>query len=312
LRFIKRTLAAVRAATPHALGCLLCLASLSHADSTREDAADTLVVRYPTLTNVYSQMYNHDYFLEILHLALSSYGHNYRVETVLLPEFRSEVSLAKGLYDVHWLHTNRQREARLRPIRIPLFQGMIGWRLLLIKEQDQERFAAIDSVDELKALRAVQGHDWPDTPILQQHGFSVVRSASWEGMFKMLSTSRIDYFPRAATEIRAELTQFPDLGLAVEKSLALHYPSAYYFFVAPENEELAYIIEKGLNIAIANGSFDQVFMTYFGADIKRMNLGKRTIMRLENPLLPPQTPLGRAELWLDPLRLTPEVDPPED
>src|SRR5690625_1494733 len=83
-------------------------------------APEPLVVRYPALANPYGQVYNHNYYLEMLHLALASSGRDYRVETVPLPDFRevrSEISLAKGVYDIHWLHTNRQRETRLRPIR---------------------------------------------------------------------------------------------------------------------------------------------------------------------------------------------------
>lgn len=308
MTFISHTRAAIRAA--FAIGTLLgLLAFLSGAVLAETGTADTLVVRYPTLTNPYGQVYNHNYYLEILHLALASSGRDYRIETVPLPEFRevrSEISLAKGLYDIHWLHTNRQRETRLRPIRIPLLKGMIGWRLLLIREQDQERFAAITDVDQLRKLRTVQGHDWPDALILQHNGFSVIRSANWEGMFRMLASGRVDYFPRGATEVHSEAAQFTDQGLVVEKTLVLYYPSAYYFFVARDNEALAGVIEKGLNIAIANGSFDQVFRKHFAERIEWFDLSNRTILRLENPLLPPETPLERAELWFDPLQPTPE------
>ncbi|MDQ2076864.1 ABC transporter substrate-binding protein [Marinimicrobium sp. ABcell2] len=277
--------------------------------------ADTLVVRYPVLTNDNGQQYNHDYYLELLTLALDKAGLDYRFETVILPEFReirSELSLAKGIYDIHWLHTNRQRETRLRPIRIPLFKGMIGWRVFLINEKDQERFAGISSVEELKELRTVQGHDWPDTPILQRNGFSVIRSASWEGMFRMLSSGRVDYFPRSAMEVQNELVQFSNQGLVLEQTLALHYPTAYYFFVARENDKLAEAVEKGLNIAIADGSFDTIFMAHFGADIERTNLSSRTVLRLENPLLTEQTPLERAELWFEPLLPPKDPNPARD
>lgn len=299
-----------------AAGALLCLlAFLSGPSLAEPGSADTLVVRYPSLTNPYGQVYNSNYYLEILHLALVNSGRDYRVETVPLPDFRevrSEISLAKGLYDIHWLHTNRQRETRLRPIRIPLLKGMIGWRLLLVREEELESFAAITDVDQLRKLRTVQGHDWPDALIMQHNGFSVIRSANWEGMFRMLASGRVDYFPRGATEVHSEISQFPDHGLAVEQALTLHYPSAYYFFVARENEELAKVIEKGLNIAIANGSFDQVFRKHFAEKINEFDLSNRIILRLENPLLPPETPLERAELWFDPLQPTAEAVSPSE
>lgn len=304
MTFLSHTRAVTKGA--FAVGVLLSLLMFLSGTAVAENGAtEPLVVRYPSLANPYGQVYNHNYYLEMLHLALASSGRDYRVETVPLPDFRevrSEISLATGVYDIHWLHTNRQRETRLRPIRIPLLKGMIGWRLLLIPEQAQERFSAITHVDQLRKLRTVQGHDWPDALILQHNGFSVIRSANWEGMFRMLALGRVDYFPRGATEVHSEIAQFPDHGLAVEQSLVLHYPSAYYFFVARDNDELAEVIEKGLNVAIANGSFDQVFNTYFGEKIEAFDLNSRTVLRLENPLLPPKTPLERAELWFDPLQ----------
>src|SRR5690625_6299745 len=116
-------------------------------------ATEPLVVRYPSLANPYGQVYNHNYYLEMLHLALASSGRDYRVETVPLPDFREgrrEISLPPGVSDIHWLPTNRHRETRLRPIRIQFLKGMIGWRRLLIPEQARERFWAITHLDHLR------------------------------------------------------------------------------------------------------------------------------------------------------------------
>lgn len=274
--------------------------SEEHDEAPNEE--EVMVIRYPALSEEYGQIRT-GYFLELLELALSKSGEAYRLEPVAMSEFResrSVMSVAKGMYDIHWMNTNERRESVLRPIRIPLYKGLIGWRLLMIRKGDAERFAKIDSIEQLKSLNTVQGHDWPDTDVLSRNGFEVVRSASWEGMFKMLYAGRVDYFPRSALEIWDEVETFSELDLTVDKSLTLVYPSAYYFFVNRANEVVAEAIERGLNRALDDGSFDQVFMAHFGEAIRRANLDQRTILRIDNPMLTPQTPLDRQELWYQP------------
>ncbi|WP_036189300.1 substrate-binding periplasmic protein [Marinimicrobium agarilyticum] len=261
-----------------------------------------LVIRYPVLSEDYGQTRD-DYFSRVLALALDKAGEPYRLEPVTLSNFResrSVMSVAKGVYDIHWMNTNPTREMVLRPIRIPLFKGLIGWRLLLLRQQDEDLLEGMSGLKPLKGLTAVQGHDWPDSQVLEANGLEVFRTPHWEGMFKMLYAGRVDYFPRSVLEIWDEQRTFEELDLVVDDHVVLYYPAAYYFFVRKDSHELAALIEKGLNVAIADGSFDRLLMTYFGDDIERANLSERRVIRLENPALTPSTPLEREELWYQP------------
>lgn len=263
---------------------------------------EVMVIRYPALGEEYGQART-DYFVEMLNLALSRSGKVYRLEPVIMSEFResrSVMSVAKGVYDIHWMNTNERRESVLRPIRVPLYKGLIGWRLLMIRDGDQSRFAVLDDLEQFKSLKTVQGHDWPDTDVLRHNGFDVVRSASWEGMFKMLYAGRVDYFPRSALEVWDEVEAFSELDFSVDQTHALVYPSAYYFFVNRANREVAEAIERGLDRAIEDGSFDRLFLSHFGESIRRAKLGQRKILRIDNPMMTPQTPLDRQELWYQP------------
>lgn len=263
---------------------------------------EPLIIRYPVLGEEYGQTRD-NYFSGLLALALDKAGRSYRLEPVTLSNFResrSVMSVAKGIYDVHWMNTNPTRESVLQPIRIPLFKGLIGWRLLLLREQDKNRFDGMKGLEPLKGLTAVQGHDWPDSAILKANGLEVVKTPHWEGMFKMLYAGRVDYFPRSVLEIWDEQRTFDELNLVVDEHIALHYPAAYYFFVRKESRELAALIENGLNKAIEDGSFDRLLMTHFSDDIKRANLSERRVIRLDNPTLTPSTPLEREELWYQP------------
>lgn len=283
------------------IGCLTLVSSQVVSDSTSPDASP-LVIRYPQLGEEYGQTYS-DYCLELLRLALKKSGTDYRLEPITLSNFResrSVMSVAKGLYDIHWMNTNPTRESVLRPIRIPLYKGLIGWRLLMVRGEDENRFSGMTTIDPLRQLKTVQGHDWPDSKVLQSNNLKVVQTPHWEGMFKMLYAGRVDYFPRSVIEVWKEQGVFADLSLAVDPHVVLVYPSAYYFFVRKDNTALADAVEKGLRIALEDGSFDRVLMAHFGDSLKRAKLDERTIIRLENPLMTPQTPLDSPELWYQP------------
>ena len=51
--------------------------------------------------------------------------------------------------------------------------------------------------------------------------------------------------------------------------------------------------------AILDGSFDKLFQQYFGEGIRKAHLETRTVIELQNPLLTPETPTNRPELWYD-------------
>lgn len=104
---------------------------------------------------------NH-YPAELLRLALSKVEKSYRLapSKVDIPQRRALVMLAQGReMDVLWFMTTDEREKILRPIRIPIYKGMGGWRLLMIKAGDAPRFARLSSEQALGKLVAGQGHD---------------------------------------------------------------------------------------------------------------------------------------------------------
>lgn len=243
------------------------------------------------------------YYSQLLALCLSKSDKAYQVEPA---EFHAEqergmklVEANRGL-EVTWTFTTSAREEKLMPIRIPIDRGLFGWRLFLIQKNDQELFKAIETPEQLAKLRAGQGHDWPDTEILQANHFLISGSTTYEGLFDMLARNHIQYFPRSLLEIELELNAHPNHGLAIESHLLLHYPTALYFFVNKNNTELAADIEKGLRIAIQDGSFKKLFDYHFSATIRKSNLANRKVIHINNPLLPPETPLSEKSYWFSP------------
>lgn len=198
--------------------------------------------------------------------------------------------------------TTREREDTLRPIRIPIYKGLYGYRALIIKRADKDRFAAIRSLDALKGLWAGQGQSWPDYEILKANGFQVIGAPLYDALFQMLARGRFDYFPRGLHEPWVEVAEHPDLDLIVDEHLIIHYPAPGYIFVAKDNAALAERLERGFKAAIGDGSFDALFSAHpdMVQVLENANLAERLIFRISNPLLSPETPLDREELWYSP------------
>ena len=249
------------------------------------------------------------YFLAVLQLALEKTADQGNIalqpasEAMTQSRALQRLSEGDGI-DVVWSMTSIEREKQNRPIRIPLLKGLMGYRLLIIRAEDQSWFRRVQTIDQLRELRAGQGHDWPDTEILRANGLAVEATVDYDSLFRMLQLGRFDYLPRAVNEPWEELALRPGRGLAVEEGLMLYYPTAEYFFVHRDNDALAERIELGLRRALADGSFDKLFREHpvnanaFG----KANILKRRIIRLDNPLLPPETPFDQPGLWWAPIR----------
>ena len=207
----------------------------------------------------------------------------------------------KGI-DVVWTMTSVKREAELQAVRIPLLKGLLGYRIFIIRKGEEARFAGIQTLDALKHLTAGQGYDWPDTKILRASGIKVITGTNYNGLFGMLQHKRFDYFPRGVNEAWAEIKAHPDKNLVVEKNLLLQYPAPIYFFVNKENKKLADRLERGLRIAIKDGSFEELFKNHpANKEIFELaKIDKRKIIRLQNPLLPQETPFAEKALWYTP------------
>lgn len=213
---------------------------------------------------------------------------------------RTLVHLAEGrVIDVAWSMTSIAREEELLPVRIPIFKGLIGWRVALVRRGQEQIFARTRTSKDIDMLVAGQGQDWPDTEILRANGLPVVDSTSYDGLFRMLVGGRFDYFPRSVAEITAE-ARTRQQELSIEPNVVFRYPTAAYFFVNPRNTKLAATLRRGFEIAIADGSFDDLFNAHFGHALRALNLGGRRVIELSNPILPAGVPLQRRELWYRP------------
>lgn len=263
--------------------------------------AGPVQINYPILPTKGDPQLN--YMLALLRLACTKAGEQCQLRpgpAMVQGRAIQELRRQQGLIDVIWTMTSVEREKLLLPVRIPLYKGLIGWRVALVPPGRQEMFAEVNDLNELAHFNAGQEHDWPDTVILQNAKLPVVVTPDYESLFSMLAKQRFDYFPRSVIEILNEHHTHADLRLQIDPYLLLYYPTAFYYFVSPKRPQLARMLERGLELAIRDGSFEAVFQQYNGPALRALAVDKRRIIALPNPLLPPNTPLHRKELWYRP------------
>lgn len=209
--------------------------------------------------------------------------------------------LESNALDIIWTATDQEKEQEFLPVRIPLYKGMFGYRIFIIHKNSQHKFSNINTLDDLKQVSLGQGRSWADTKILEANGLKVVKVSKFPSLLYMLDGERYDAFPRGIHEPWGEIESHPQLQLAVEQQLMLVYRMPFYLFVNKNNRALAQRLESGLNKAIADGSFDNLFYAEPGVQkvLQFANLKNRKLIELNNPYLTPETPLARSELWLD-------------
>lgn len=261
-------------------------------------AAGEIVVKYFPVGPIY------EYRWKLLEMALSNTQKDNAV--IRLVPFTEDVTqnrgvqlLQSGVIDVIALGTNAERESQMRPIKIDILRGIVGFRIFVIRAADQARIASMDGKAMRKQLSFGLNSQWADLPIMRASGFTVETSTSYENLFSMLVSGRFDAFPRGLNEAGRELEErkqsYPQL--AVEQTKALFFPFPIYFWVNKENAALAQRIERGLKLSLADGSFRKLFENYHAAEIAMLANAKRQVIRLDNPILPAGSPKPDTRWW---------------
>jgi len=183
--------------------------------------------------------------------------------------------------------STRDRESKLRPIRIPLLKGMNGWRIPLVMSQKILR--NVKNLNDLQRYQAGQLHSWSDTKVLARNHVPIVPGSDYYGLFDMLKNNRFDYFPRSVLEVSGEYQRVKHMGIKIDNNIIIKYPSAYYFYVNKRASSLAHDIEYGLKEAQKDGSFEKIFAQYYGHALEVLSKHDRTSITLKNPLIPLST-----------------------
>ncbi len=205
-------------------------------------------------------------------------------------------------FDIFAAISKPEYEREFQAIYVPLYRGLMGMRLAIVKRSNKGMFKNINDIDDLRKFTAGQGKLWADSTILEANNLPIVKELKYTNLFRMLEADRFDYFPRGAHEPWTEIADNNALDLIVDEHIMLWYDAPFYFFVRKSNTELANHLTEQFNQMIASGEFYDFFINDPDVEIALTNadLASRKIIRLNNPHLTPATPMHRTELWHNP------------
>ncbi len=240
----------------------------------------------------------------LLDMALAKTEHDYgtcRVETTSgLSHARLEAQIQANRIDVGWFNTTNSRETAMLPVRIPLHQGLGGYRILLIRKSDEAKFSGVRDVAGLKQLRAGRVDDELTKAIFQLNKLPTDYSGAHEQLFDMLSHGRVDYLPRSIYKAEIDAKKIQNLPLSIAPGILIHYKSADYFFVNKERKDLADRLRQGLLRGIADGTRDKLreSVLNWSAVLRKLRVQERRVIELDSPELPNETPLNEKNYWI--------------
>ncbi|WP_048691489.1 hypothetical protein [Catenovulum maritimum] len=225
--------------------------------------------------------------LDLLKLSLSKTSIQYCINEYnqVLTEGRKASHVKKGILSLQWASTGSQSSQLLQAVKHPIFRGLTGFRLLVIREGEQSTFDQIKDLTGLKGLTAGQGQFWGDTQVLRANNLPVVTSTQARKLWKMLHLKRFDYLPLGLHEPWKDLKMRPSYHLSVEKNWILSYPAALYFYTQDQESELHKNLTQGMQAALDDGSYQNMLISsdMFQSIIKQASVEKRRVIELNNP-----------------------------
>lgn len=207
-----------------------------------------------------------DYAAKVLTLALQKSGYNYTLTPVATPMttpriVRTIKNNTPDSVNVFWAASSPELENTLTAIPVPIERGLIGFRVLVIRQDHVPRIEQISNESSLRTMSLLQGIGWSDAAILRKNGFSVTEAAP-DNLYNMLAAGRADAFPRSVIDVERELRTQQKLhpGLIIAPGIAITYPRfGVFFFVSADNKPLRLALERGLQTALKDGSFIKLY-----------------------------------------------------
>ncbi len=202
---------------------------------------------------------------------------------------RTLVALSHNVYPNLILQMSYEDELaeqeKLGFIPFPLDRGVLSYRLCFMRDSLSATARSITHLDQFKGYHFGIGIGWADGKILRHNGLQVIESNSVVSLFRMTKAGRIDFFCRGASEFFYEQQDPNSLGLTSDTHLALYYPLPKFFFAHKDSQVALNRVQKGLEIAYQDGSFNKLWSKRHLNTLERAKLQQRNLIRLENPLI---------------------------
>jgi len=250
-------------------------------------ASQTFAKQSITLTLASQIDKGHQFYHELLFEALTNQGYEVKitVPSEHIPQKRVIRMVESGQLSLTWLLATPERDQKYLAVNVPLTNGLIGKRVMLIPPGLQARLKGINTLEDLQNSKLVAGLgiNWFDVDVWKQNGLKVYQEdGEWRTLYDKLSIAGgVNYFPRGMNEIVAEAKQNP--RLAIEKRLLLVYDRDFKFYLSPNLASYQPIIERALQKAKETGLIDRLVRKHWGESFNQIKPDERVIIKLELP-----------------------------
>ncbi|MDE1463793.1 hypothetical protein [Spartinivicinus poritis] len=244
-------------------------------------------VMYPNIDGIGGESIG----FHVLELALEKSGQDYllKLHGPSVNQRSAKKFVERGILSVFDAGYQAELEQRFEPIYLPIDRGILGWRLLIIHQQNIDKFAAVKNLADLTQYIAGQGVGWGDIAILENAGIKVIKANRVSQLINKVEKQRFDMFPLGANEVYGFLDKYSsnDNSLVVDKNLVLVYPFGRFFYVRKGNTTLANTIKLGMETALVDGSLQALLENHqhFKDAFSKANLKQRKHIDIKTPNL---------------------------
>ncbi|MFN4237434.1 MAG: hypothetical protein ACK4FZ_09405 [Vogesella sp.] len=227
------------------------------------------------------------YFHGLLGAAMSAAGSPVRLQPLQeMPNARAELLLQQGKLDLHWFVRTAQRDKQFLRVDVPLTEGMMGRRVLMVPPKYANEYVAYRSLQDVQQSGkvAAMAHGWADIAIWQYNGLPVSpQRLSVPELYRLVAQGGrgMHYFPRSVIEIETERDHHA--GLVPARGIMLVYAQDCYFYVSPRRPELQRSLQLALQQAQASGLRQRLFRQHYAAALSALELDKRHVLKLKLP-----------------------------
>ncbi|SON48555.1 hypothetical protein [Vibrio tapetis] len=230
---------------------------------------------------------SHQYFHELLTDALADIDVTLTIEASSkhYSQRRTVKLLEKGELSAMWLVSSRQRDLLFHRVNVPLTNGLIGKRVLLIPKGAQSLYNRIQSLEDLQksGLVAGLGVGWFDVTVWQANGLKyLTKDGEWRQLYNMLSNrGGVNYFPRGLNEVVNEAKL--NLHLDIEQNFVFEYERDFVFYLSSVDGYQEKLIEEALVKAQKTGLIQKLIDKYWQQDFEHLGLENRKTIKLVTP-----------------------------
>ncbi len=248
--------------------------------------AEQVRLSIPMVTDTPKQ---HLFYHELLSLAIKEIGHTPIFTVSDIPQLRIRQYLDSGEISIYWMLETPERNQRYIPVEVDITNGLIGQRVLLIKNGDQGLYDQVKNLEDFRNLGLVggMGAGWFDALVWQTNDLQYrEHTGNWTSIFRMTAKGRkFDYFARGVNEITLEHNQHT--GLQIESKLLFIYDRDFRFYLSKtgvnSGSKYEAIISLALKTAKESGLIKRLVDKYWSKDIESLNSDKRIKIHLSIP-----------------------------